>query len=344
MKEVLAKLVQGTDLSGFEMEAAIARVVDGQATPAQTGAFLAALAVKGETVEELVATVHALRERCVRVRYPSAVIDTCGTGGDGLGTFNVSTAAAFVAAAAGAKVAKHGNRAASGNVGAADVLEAAGAVLELPPQAAVRCLDACGFAFLFAPFYHPAMRQVAGPRRELGFRTLFNLTGPLCNPAGATRQVVGLFASRWLTPVAEVLRVLGSEHVLVVHGADGSDEITPAAETAVVELRDGELREYRVAPEDFGMTRCNVSDLGGGDARENARLLREVLGGAEGPRSDAVALNAGAAIYVAGLAPTLQAGVDEARDVLAAGLGLGLLEVYVRESRAATASAPEVPA
>lgn len=321
------------------MEAAIAGVIDGEATAAQTGAFLAALAAKGETVEELVATVGVLRARCVRVSYPATLIDTCGTGGDGLATFNVSTAAAFVAAAAGAKVAKHGNRAASGKVGAADVLEALGVQLELSPQAAVRCLDRCGFAFLFAPSYHPALRGVGPLRRELGFRTLFNLTGPLCNPAGVTRQVVGLFSRQWLAPVAEVLRMLGSEHVMVVHGGDGSDELTPVAESTVVELRDGELLHYEIEPEDFGMTRCKIEDLGGGDAAENARLLREVLGGAEGPRADAVALNAGAAIYVADLAPSLGAGVDKARDVLGAGLALGLLEVYVRESHAGAETA-----
>ena len=344
MKEVLAKLVQGTDLSGFEMEFAIGCVVDGVATPAQTGAFLAALAAKGETVEELVATVHALRERCLKVRYRGTVVDTCGTGGDGLGMFNVSTAAAFVAAAAGAKVAKHGNRAASGKVGAADVLEALGAPIELTPQAVALCLDRCGFAFLFAPAYHPALRQVGALRRELGFRTLFNLTGPLCNPAGATRQVIGLFARRWLRPIAEVLRVLGSERVMVVHGGDGSDELTPVAETSVVELRDGALSEYQVMPEDFGMTRCRIEDLAGGDAQENAKLLREVLGGAEGPRSDAVALNAGAAIYVAGLAPTLAGGIDKARDVLGAGLAQGLLDIYLHESRAAMERTPEISA
>jgi len=344
VKEVLAKLVQGTDLSGFEMEFAIGCVVDGVATPAQTGAFLAALAAKGETVEELVATVHALRERCLKVRYRGTVVDTCGTGGDGLGMFNVSTAAAFVAAAAGAKVAKHGNRAASGKVGAADVLEALGAPIELTPQAVALCLDRCGFAFLFAPAYHPALRQVGALRRELGFRTLFNLTGPLCNPAGATRQVIGLFARRWLRPIAEVLRVLGSERVMVVHGGDGSDELTPVAETSVVELRDGALSEYQVMPEDFGMTRCRIEDLAGGDAQENAKLLREVLGGAEGPRSDAVALNAGAAIYVAGLAPTLAGGIDKARDVLGAGLAQGLLDIYLHESRAAMERTPEISA
>jgi len=344
VKKILAKLVQGLDLSRSEMEGAIVEVIDGRSTAAQTGGLLTALAAKGESVEELVATVHVLRERCLRVSYPGSLIDTCGTGGDGLGTFNVSTACAFVAAAAGAKVAKHGNRAASGKVGAADVLEALGVRLEVSPQTAVRCLDRCGFAFLFAPAYHPALRRLGPLRRELGFRTLLNLTGPMCNPAGVTRQVVGLFAPQWLVPVAETLRVLGSERVMVVHGADGSDELTPTAASSVVELRDGELSNYQVEPEDFGITRCRIEDLAGGDAAENARLLREVLGGAEGPRSDAVALNAGAALYVADLAPSLGAGIDKARDVLAAGLALGLLEVYARESHAAAAQEDGAPA
>lgn len=343
MKDVLAKLVEGRDLSRSEMAGAVSLLIDGPCTPAQAGAFLTALRTKGETVEELVATVHVLRERCRRVTYPGVLVDTCGTGGDGLGTFNVSTGAGFVAAAAGVKVAKHGNRAASGKVGAADVLEALGARLDLSPADAARCLELCGFVFLYAPTYHPALANVAGLRRELGFRTLLNLTGPLCNPASATHQVVGLFASAWQEPVAEALRLLGCERALVVHGGDGSDEITPAAPTSVVELRDGEVTAYEIVPEQFGMTRCNVADLAGGDVARNAALLREVLGGADGPRSDAVALNGGAAIYVAGLAPSLAAGIERARDVLAGRLALGLLDTYVAESRASAGETERSP-
>ncbi|MFN2376819.1 MAG: anthranilate phosphoribosyltransferase [Candidatus Binatia bacterium] len=333
MKTALASLVAGQDLSDAEMSAAMSTIMDGDATAAQIGAFLAALAAKGETVEELAAAVRVLRERAVELRTAGPVIDTCGTGGDGLGTFNVSTAAAFVAAAAGAKVAKHGNRASSGQVGAADVLEALGANIELGPEAAGRCLDRCGITFLFAPAYHPAVRHVAAARRELGFRTLFNLTGPLCNPAGARRQVVGLFSRDWLLPVAETLRRLGSEHVLVVHGGDGSDEITPAAETHVVELAGGEIRSYDIAPEDFGMARATAGDLAGGDAGANAQMLREVLGGQPGARADATALNAGAAIRVAGIAASLAGGVARAREILKSGEALGVLEAFVAESR-----------
>lgn len=334
MKAALARLVEGRDLAAVEMEAAVGDIMDGRATASQVGAFLAALRAKGETVEELVATVRALRERAMPLAVATPVIDTCGTGGDGLGTFNVSTGAAFVAAAAGARVAKHGNRAASGKVGAADVLEALGARIELGPDDARHCLEATGIAFLFAPLYHPAVRHVAAARRELGFRTLFNLTGPLCNPAGARRQVIGLFSPDWLLPVAEALRHLGSEHVLVVHGGDGSDEITPAASTSVVELRGEEIRTFEIEPEDFAIARCRPGDLAGGDAAENAKLLREVLGGKRGPCADAVALNAGAAIHVAGLAATLAGGVARAREILAAGMALGVLDAFVRESRA----------
>jgi len=333
VKAALARLVDGHDLADDEVTAAVATIMDGGATAAQIAAFLTALRAKGETVDELVAVVRVLRERAVRLDVTAPVIDTCGTGGDGLGYFNISTAAAFVAAAAGANVAKHGNRAASGKVGAADVLEALGASIELGPEAARRCLQRCGITFLFAPAYHPAVRQVAAVRRELGFRTLFNLTGPLCNPAGARRQVVGLFSRDWVMPVAETLRRLGSQHVLVVHGGDGSDEITPAAETFVAELAAGEIRSYEIAPEDFAMGRCKPSDLVGGDARHNAELMRELLGGATGALSDAVALNAGAAIHVAGISASLAGGIARARELLLGGDALRVLDAFVAESR-----------
>lgn len=334
MKEALAQLVEGRDLAAVTMGAAMATIMDGQASPVEVAAFLTALRIKGETVEELAAAVRVLRERAVEVRVQGPVIDTCGTGGDGLGYFNISTAAAFVAAAAGARVAKHGNRAASGRVGAADVLEALGARIELGPEAAASCLEDCGIVFLFAPAYHPAVRHVAATRRELGFRTLFNLTGPLCNPAGARRQVIGLFSKTWLQPVAETLRLLGSEHVMLVHGGDGSDEITPASETSVVELRDGDIRSYEIEPEGFGIVRCDPSDLLGGDLRESAAMVREVLGGQPGPRSDATALNAGAALHVAGVAASLAGGVARAREILRGGEALAVLEAFVARTQA----------
>jgi anthranilate phosphoribosyltransferase len=335
MKEALARLVEGCDLTESEMTDAMRLIVEGHATPAQIGSFLTGLRAKGETVDELVAAGRVLREKAVPVVTSFSVIDTCGTGGDGLGTLNVSTAASFVAAAAGAKVAKHGNRAASGKVGTADVLEALGATIELGADAAARCLERCGMTFLFAPAYHPAVRHVAAARKEIGFRTFFNLTGPLCNPAGARRQVLGLFAREWVAPVADCLRRLGSEHVLVVHGADGSDEISAACETYVVELANGELTSYEIEPEQFGLKRCAVDELKGGDAATNAARLRDVLGGARDAFADATALNAGAAIYVAGIAGSIAGGVARARELLRGGDALRVLEAFVAETRRA---------
>jgi anthranilate phosphoribosyltransferase len=334
VKEALRALVDGRDLEAATMEAAIGTMMDGESTPAQIGAFLAALAAKGETVEELVAAVRAMRARGVRVRAPGPLVDLCGTGGDGLGTFNVSTAASFVAAAAGARVAKHGNRAASGSVGAADVLEALGARLEIGPEDAVEAIRRFGIAFLFAPFFHPAVRHVATVRRELGFRTVFNLTGPLCNPAGATRQLLGVFSSRWLEPVARAARELGAEHVLVVHGCDGSDEITPTGPTRAVELEGGRLRTFDIDPSDLGVPACNTRDLAGGSLEHNAEIVRSVLAGAKGPCADATALNAGAALYVAGVATDLADGVSRARRVLEAGKAAALLDAYAAFTRA----------
>jgi anthranilate phosphoribosyltransferase len=315
------------------METAVGTIVDGRATLAEIGAFLAALASKGETVEELVAAVRVLRARAIKVRAVPPLVDLCGTGGDGVGNFNISTAASFVVAAAGGRVAKHGNRAASGSVGAADVLEASGARLELSADRAAEAIDRLGFAFLFAPTFHPAVRNVAGPRREVGFRTVFNLTGPLCNPAGATRQLLGVFSPRWLEPMAKALVQLGCEHALVVHGSDGSDEVTPTGPTRVIEVKDGATKAYDIDPSDFGVAACVVRDLAGGSAAENAKILRSVLTGEKGPRADAVALNAGAALYVAGVRDSLAGGMEVARRVLAGGAALALLDRYVEFTR-----------
>ena len=329
MKDALRALVERRDLDTATMEAAIGKMVDGNATAAEIGAFLAALATKGEAVDEIVAAAKAVRARCVRVRAKGPLVDLCGTGGDGLGTFNVSTAASFVAAAAGAKVAKHGNRAASGSVGAADVLEAAGARIEVSADVAAAAIERLGFAFLFAPAFHPAVRNVAGPRREIGVRTVFNLTGPLCNPAGATRQLLGVPAVRWLEPMAEALLRLGCEHALVVHGSDGSDEITPTGPTRVLEIKAGKLSSTNIEPSDYGVAACTIGDLGGGSAADNAKILRAVLSGARGPCADAAALNAGAALYVAGVSDSIGAGVDLARRVLATGKGAEVLDGYI---------------
>lgn len=329
MKQVLAKLAAGDDLSAPEMEASVALIMDGEATPAQIGSFLTALHLKGETVEELVAAVRIMRSRCVRVDAAGPLVDTCGTGGDGLGYFNISTAASFVAAAAGARVAKHGNRAASGKVGAADVLEALGANIELSAEDAARAIAEVGITFMFAPLYHPAVRHVVGPRKELGFRTLFNLTGPLSNPASATRQVLGLFSAQWLEPVARALSNLGAEHAMVVHGSDGSDEITPTGATDVAELRNGEVTRWTIDPRELGVTLCSPGDLDGGSADESAAAIRAVLSGEAGPKSDAVVLNAGAAIYVAGLERSFADGVGVARTLVNDGRALASLDAFV---------------
>lgn len=337
MKEALKILAGGADLDRGVAERALGAIMDGTATAAQIGAFLGMLAAKGETVEELVATVGALRARCVPVDVEGPLVDLCGTGGDGLGMFNVSTAASFVAAAAGARVAKHGNRASSGSVGAADVLEQMGVALELDAERASRAIDEIGIAFLFAPAFHPAVRNVAGPRRELGFRTVFNLAGPLANPARASRQVLGVFGSQWLEPFARAAKELGSEHVLVVHGSDGADEITPVGPTRGMELWRGQVRAVEIDPSDFGIARCAPAELHGGSVEVSADLLRGVLQGARGARSDAVAMNAGAAIYVAGLEGTLAAGVARAQHVLASGKAWRVFERY-REHSACGAS------
>jgi len=333
VKDALRSLIEGKDLDAAAMEAAVGTMMDGGATPAQIGAFLAALSAKGETIDELVAAVRAMRSRGVRVRVQGPLVDLCGTGGDGLGTFNVSTAASFVAAAAGARVAKHGNRAASGSVGAADVLEALGARLDVGPEKAAEAIGRFGIAFLFAPLYHPAVRHVAGPRREIGIRTVFNLTGPLCNPAGATRQLLGVFSPRWLEPLARAARELGAERMLVVHGCDGSDEITPTGPTRAIELKDGKLRTFDIDPSDLGIPACGLGDLVGDSLERNAAIVRSVLDGDKGPCADATALNAGAALYVAGVASDLADGVARSRSVLAAGKAGRLLDEYAAFTR-----------
>jgi len=276
--------------------------------------------MKGETVDEITGAVRAMRAHAtsVRVRAP-VVVDTCGTGGDLRGTFNISTAAAFIAAGAGLTVAKHGNRAMSGIVGGADVLEALGVRIDLPPERMAECIDAVGVGFLFAQVFHPAMRHAAGPRRELGVRTIFNLLGPLSNPAGARHQVVGVFAAEWTEPLAKALGRLGNLHALVVHGDDGLDEISLAAPTQCAEWNAGTLRAFRVTPEEFGLTRCRDEDLAGGDRRTAADILRGILAGASGPRADIAILNAAAAIYVGGRAASIAAGIDLARESVRSG-------------------------
>jgi anthranilate phosphoribosyltransferase len=320
IRTALARTVAGESLSEAEMEAVMRELMEGAATPAQIGALLIALRMKGETVDEITGAVRAMRAFAAHVHPRAAVVvDTCGTGGDQRGTFNISTAAALITAGAGLSVAKHGNRAMSGSVGGADVLEALGVKIDLAPERVAACLDEVGIAFFFAPLFHPAMRHAAGPRRELGVRTMFNLLGPLSNPAGARHQIVGVFAAEWTEPLAGALGRLGSVHVLVVHGEDGLDEISLAAPTQISEWREGNLHTYRITPEEFGFTRCRHGDLGGGDRETAASMIRGAIAGAIGPRLDIAILNAAAAIYAGGLAASIHAGIDLARDSVRSG-------------------------
>jgi anthranilate phosphoribosyltransferase len=310
---VLARLAAGETLSAAEAEDAFARIMDGLATPAQIAALLMALRVRGETQAEHLGAVRAVRARMLGVAAPPDAIDVCGTGGDGIGTLNVSTATAFVVAACGVPVAKHGNRAMSSRAGGVDVLSALG--IGSPPERAAETLARTGLVFLFAPNHHAALHHAALPRAELGFRTLFNLVGPAANPAGVRRQLVGVFSPRWLVPMAETLGALGAERVWVVHGA-GTDELTLAGETRVAEWRDGRVHEFCVTPEQAGLARAPLAAIAGGDPPVNAAALAALLAGAPGPYRDTVVLNAAAALIVAGRADTLLQGAAMAEAAL----------------------------
>lgn len=324
--EALARLIAGLDLSREEVEALFGRLMDGELDEPTKAALLMGLAVKGETAAEVAGAATAMRRRVVAIPHdqPEA-IDTCGTGGDGKGTFNISTAAAFVAAAAGAPVAKHGNRSVSSRSGSADVLAALGVDISVSAERAAAALDEIGIAFLFAPNLHPAMREVMPVRRALGVRTVFNLLGPLTNPAGARRQLLGVYAPERVTMLAQVLAQLGSVHAMVVHGADGLDEITLTGPTHVAELRDGVVREYDVDPAALGFERVEPDALAGGDPEDNAQALEAVLAGDAGALRDVTVLNAGAAIYVAGLADDHGAGVAAAQAAIDSGAALAKL-------------------
>lgn len=319
-REALRRLASGESLGREETEELFGQLMDGLVTETFKAALLVALRMKGETVAEIAGAAAAMRRRVIPIphRTPS-VIDTCGTGGDGRGTFNISTAAAFVAAAAGLAVAKHGNRSVSSRSGSADVLAALGVKIELDPATAGAAIDAVGISFLFAPLLHPAMREVMPVRRELGLRTVFNVLGPLTNPAGARRQLMGVYAESLVEPIGRVLGELGAEHALVVHGADGLDEITTTGPTWLCEVRGGDVRCFTLEPEDLGLRRATLADLAGGTPEENAAAMRRVFAGEPGPLADVTALNAGAALYVGGRAESLRSGVEQARDILASG-------------------------
>ena len=327
LPQAIAKLVERQDLDADEMTAVMRAVMGGEATDAQIGGLLVALRMKGETIDEIRAAAGVMRELATRVDVPrEGLVDTCGTGGDASGTFNISTASALVAAAAGVRVAKHGNRSVSSSSGSADVLEALGVRLELGPEAVASCIQEAGVGFLFAPAHHGAMRHAIGPRKQLGVRTLFNVLGPLTNPAGAPNQVLGVFSADWLRPLAEALKGLGSEHVMVVNAEDGLDEISIGAPTRVAELRDGEITEFTLRPEDVGLTTAALDTVRVADVEASAAMLRAVLEGTPGPARDIVLLNAGAAIFVGGGAPSLEAGVRRAAEAIDSGAARERLE------------------
>lgn len=335
--EAIKRVVDGQDLGREEMHEVFGAVMDGRASDVQKSALLVALRMKGETPEEITGAALAMRERVTPLDVDRAdLVDTCGTGGDGRGTFNISTLAAIVAAGAGAKVAKHGNRAVSSSCGSADVLSALGVNIDLNAAQMSDVLRSAGIAFLFAPKLHPATAAVASVRKELGLRTIFNVLGPLTNPAFAQRQVLGVYNERLVDVIARVLAALGATHALVVHSRDGLDEISVSAATHVSEVRDGKVRAYEVTPEELGVGRHAIESLAGGDARANAQIAREILAGnAQRARHDVVVANAGAALFVAGAADSIRDGVTLARDAIASGRAQMKLEELVRESNAA---------
>ena len=323
MSEAIARVIVGENLSEDEMTEVMKLIMTGEATDSQIGGFLVGLQIKGETVSEISGAALVMRELAIKVEVDTAgLIDTCGTGGSGSNKFNISTASAFVAAAAGAKVAKHGNRGATSNSGSADLLAEAGANIVLQPHQVARCIDNIGVGFLFAVSHHSAMKHAIGARREMAVRTIFNLLGPLTNPAGAKRQLLGVFDGKWLTVIADVLKKLGSEHVMVVHSEDGLDELSIAVPTNVSELKNGLVTNYTITPEQFGFERASMEPLKVKNPEESLSLVHSALSGKNNRASDIVALNAGAAIYVSGTAGSLGDGVEMARDAIGSGLAL----------------------
>ena len=296
IRKAIQAVIEGQNLSEKEMIAVMRIIMEGAATDAQIAAFLTAMRMKGETIEEITGAVRVMREKVTAIKSPPNTVDTCGTGGDMSHTFNISTASALVVAACGVPVAKHGNRSVSSSCGSADVLEALGMKIDLEPLKVELCLESTGFGFMFAPLFHPAMKYAIGPRKEMGVRTIFNILGPLTNPAGAERQVLGVFSNELTEPLANVLANLDVKHAFIVHGEDGLDEITNTDRSKVSELKDGKVNTYFIAPDDFGLNKAEKSDLKGGDAEDNAKMIIEILDGQKGPKRDIVIMNAAAAL------------------------------------------------
>ena len=329
IREAISEAAAGHSLSMDDAIEVMREVMEGEATPAQLGSYLTALSLKGETPEEIAGFATVMREKSLRVNVEGNAIDTCGTGGDRKGTFNISTAAAFVVAGAGLNVAKHGNRAASGDCGSADVLEALGVCIELPPEAVERCIREIGIGFMFAPAYHPAMRYAAPVRREIGIRTVFNVLGPIINPAGVPCQLIGVGYPEVAEKMAEALRLFGTHHAIIVHSDDGMDELSLGSDTAGWEVLDGDIRPYLVRPRELGLPHATPEDLRGGDPANNAATMRSVLGGAAGPIRDAVVLNSGAALVAGDMAATLAEGIQMAAESIADGRASEKLDAMV---------------
>jgi anthranilate phosphoribosyltransferase len=334
IQQALQKLLNKQNLGCDEMREVMRIIMSGKATDAQIGGFLIALRCKGETIDEIASAAEVMRELASKVVITGDhVIDTCGTGGDGANTFNISTTCAFVVAAAGGQVAKHGNRSISSSCGSADVLEAAGVNLDLSPEQVADCVNQIGVGFLFAPRHHGAMKHTIHVRKEMGVRTLFNLLGPLANPAGAPNQLIGVFAKEWVEPMAQALKKLGSRHVLVVNAEDGLDEISIAASTTIAELKNGEVSVYTIVPEQFGFKRASLSELAIDGAVASLAMVKSVLDNQAGPARDIVQLNAGAAIYAANVADTLEAGIEKAGEVIASGAARAKLDALIAYSK-----------
>ncbi|MBS1126218.1 MAG: anthranilate phosphoribosyltransferase [Nitrospirae bacterium] len=334
IKESINMLINNINLSETETAECMSEIMEGRATDAQIGAFLTALRIKGETIDEITGAARIMREKAARIKAPEGVLDTCGTGGDMSHTFNVSTTVAIVVAAAGIPVAKHGNRSVSSKSGSADVLEALGIKIDLQPEKVEKCLFETGFGFLFAPLFHPAMKFAIGPRREMGIRTIFNILGPITNPASAKRQILGVFSSNLTETLAAVLGNLGAEDAMVVHGEDGLDEITITDGTRVSRFSKGKVETQYLSPEDFGLDRGRREDLLGGDKEENAKIFLEILRGEKGPKRDIVLINSAAAITVAGKTDDLRIALETAKEAIDSGRALKKLEAVKKVSRA----------
>lgn len=336
IREAIEKLVNRVNLSEAETTDVMNQIMTGEATPLQVASFLTALRVKGETVEEITGAARVMREKAHRVNVGSkTVLDTCGTGGDQKGTFNISTASAFVVAGAGVNVAKHGNRSVSSQSGSADVLGALGVKIDAPKERVEACIDKVGIGFLFAPLLHEAMKYAVQPRRDIGIRTVFNLLGPLTNPAMASHQLLGLYSGELVGVVAHVLKNLGSVRAMAVHGLEGLDEISLCGPTKVAELRDGQVKEYTIEPEPLGLKKCRLEDLRGGNAEASAAIVRGVLRGDQGPARDVVLLNSGAALYVSGTAATIAEGLRLAAESIDSGKARQKLEQLIQMTNAA---------